>query len=500
MTQDCVLALDIGTSSVRAIVFDSHGNIVAAPDGSAVDAQIKYAQHTTADGGVEVDADALLLMTVNCLANATIKLGDARTRLAAVGISCFWHSLVGVRADNRALTPLYSWADTRSSDRVPRLKHLFDPLSYHQTTGAELHPCFWPAKLLWLRQNQPDLFRATTRWLGFAEYLMLRVFGRCDSSLSMASGTGLFNQQTATWDLQILESLGIDAATLPGYCDFEPIVGMNDEFRGQLSGLNGVPWFPAVGDGACSNIGSGGCDDDVMVLNIGTSAAIRVVVPAPLGKPLDIQPGLFCYRVDGNHAIHGGAFANGGNIYAWLSELLDLKDNATFETEVANVPPDGHGLTVMPFWAGERSPGWRPNAHAAILGMNLHTSRADIVRASLEACAYSFEVVRSKLGQRFPQARQIVLSGGAAGNSPLLCQIVCDVFGLPLVTSKVAEASTRGAALLALQAAGIIKSWFDARAQCGQIFQPDDASHRAYLDGAERYLRYYEELAKLEFA
>ncbi|HEY3330040.1 MAG TPA: gluconokinase [Capsulimonadaceae bacterium] len=495
--RDQVLALDIGTSSVRAILFDSRGNAVSA-NGGAVEAQVKYVQHTTADGGVEVDADHLVSVTVLCLSKAIRKIGKGRVRLAGVGISCFWHSLLGVGGDGRALTPLFSWADTRASSHVPQLRELFDATQYHQSTGAELHPCFWPAKLLWLRDERPEVFGDVKQWMGFAEYLMLRVFGSNDSSLSMASGTGLLNQRNADWDASVLTALDIDPATLPGISDQGCVRRMSDEFRDKLGGLDNLPWFPAVGDGACSNIGSGGCDDKRMVLNIGTSAAIRVVVPAPKGEPLAISQGLFCYRIDAQHAIHGGAFAQGGNVYAWLKGLLEWPDDNAFGARLARIKPDGHGLTVLPFWAGERSPGWRSGARAAILGMNLHTSREDIVRASLEACAYSFDVIKSRLCEQYPQAREIVLSGGATASSPLLCQIVCDVFGEPLVTSKVAEASSRGAALIALQGAGVVRSWSAVPFERGRVFRPNSARHELYTVGGNRYRRAYEAVAELE--
>ncbi len=494
MNPPYVLALDVGTSSVRAILFDSRARTVSHVGGEMIDAQVKYTQRTTADGGVEVDADALFDATVTCLAKVVRKTSRAKLAVSGVGISCFWHSLMGVGSNGRAVTPLYSWADTRSSICVPQLRGMFAADEYHQTTGAELHPCFWAAKLLWLRADQPKRYQSATRWMGFAEYLMLRLFGDGGASLSMASGTGLFNQARATWDDAILNAIGIDEASLPVIAGNGGVAGLRDEYRERLTGLADIPWFPAAGDGAVSNIGSGGTDDRRLVLNIGTSAAIRVVIPAPKGAKVAIRQGLFCYRVDDNHVIQGGAFANGGNVFAWLKGLMQWGDDAEFTKQVARVRPDGHGITVMPFWAGERSPGWRPDARAAILGMNLHTDRADIVRASLEGCAYSFDVIRKKLNEQFPQATETVLSGGAIASSPLLCQIICDVFGVPLVTSKVAEASSRGAALIALQGIGAMKSWSAAPFERGVTIKPNAARHQAYNAGASRFDAVYEML------
>jgi gluconokinase len=482
-----VVALDIGTSSVRAIAFDNAANPL-------FESQIKYTQRTSHDGGVETDPDELVSISVSCLAALLRKLGASKSRISGLGISCFWHSLIGVGADNRAITPVYSWADTRAAGQIPRLRELFESSSYHEQTGCELHPCFWPAKLLWLRSEQRDLFDRVSRWMGFGEYLLAQLFGVCRSSLSMASGTGLFNQICANWDPSILDSLNIDRSALLDLEDTSPLTGLSDEYKHRLPALANVPWFAAVGDGACSNIGSGGVDERRMVLNVGTSAAIRVVAHADMQSKFPITDGLFCYRVDNESVIVGGAFANGGNVYAWLKDQFRWRDDAAFLRSMSRIKADSHGLTVLPFWSGERSPGWHSDARASILGMNLHTSSADIVRASLEACAYTFDQVRVKLFDRFPKVTEIVISGGAIANDPLFAQIVCDVFGMPLKTSRVAEASSRGAAIIALHGLGEIRRLSDIQCPTGRILRPNAEHHSAYLEGSSRYLSHYRQL------
>ncbi len=489
MTDTYVLALDIGTSSVRAILFDSRGDSVKTGQ-TVLGSQIKYSQTTTFDGGVEVDAEKLLALTVSCLAKAVVKIKRAKKHVSAVGISCFWHSLVGVGDEGRAVTPVYSWADTRSAGKVAELRKLFDDDAYHKISGAELHPCFWPAKLLWLRSNHTDLYNSVKRWMGFAEYLFLRLFNDGRSSISMASGTGLFNQQAAEWDRFIINTLGLEIDTLPVLSSAGPEKAVVGEYKAALAQFADIPWFPAVGDGAASNVGSGGSDDRRLVLNVGTSAAMRVVVPSPKDAALSIKKGLFCYRVDEERVIFGGAFANGGNVYAWLKDTLLWHDDAAMAAKIARIKPDSHGLTVLPYWAGERSPGWRAGARAAILGMNLNTSPEDIVRATLESISYSFNEIRVSLHEQFPLTREIALSGGAIGSSPLLGQIICDVFGVPLVTGKVAEASSRGAALIALKGIGAISSLTDAPFEKGKLLRPSKAAHELYVRAIERFEKY----------
>jgi gluconokinase len=135
-----------------------------------------------------------------------------------------------------------------------------------------------------------------------------------------------------------------------------------------------VPWYPAHGDGACSNIGSGCAGPDRIALNVGTSAALRVVRPEGLGAHRATPSGLWRYRVDARRALVGGATSEGGNVLAWCRQTLALPaDDGALERALAAVPPDGHGLTALPFLAGERSPGWRPEARAVLAEVSLAT-------------------------------------------------------------------------------------------------------------------------------
>lgn len=470
------------------MLFDSRGR--AVPE---AEVQSTYVQHTTGDGGVEADAETLLALTISCLAQLLKKTGkEALSRVAGVGVSCFWHSLVGVGADGRAVTPVYSWADTRSQRQASALHAKIDENAYHTRTGCVLHPSYWPAKLRWLQETQAETYSAVTRWMGFGEYVAQRLFGSVSCSLSMASGTGLFDQNKASWDTPSLKLLGLTSENVNPLVDRSVSQsGLVKEFGKPLAALQSLPWFPAVGDGACSNVGSGALDDSRIAINVGTSGAMRVAVEA---DHIDISPGLFCYRIDRQRFLVGGAFANGGNVYAWESANLQLGDRKTTSRRLAAMPPDGHGLTVLPFWAGERSPGWHVEARGTITGMNLHTTPQDILRASLEAVAYRFAAVHDVLTQSYPSAKEIVASGGALVHDPAWTQIMADVFGVPIAASKVFEASSRGAALLALNSLGLLPDFSAAPTYLGRVYSPDPARHAVYEKGRARHEALYRKM------
>jgi gluconokinase len=205
-----------------------------------------------------------------------------------------------------------------------------------------------------------------------------------------------------------------------------------------------------------------------------------------------VPPGLWCYRVDGRRVLLGGALSNGGSLYAWLRETLRLPSPDALESELAAMPPDGHGLTLLPFLAGERSTGWVATARAAIVGASLATRPLDVVRAALETVAYRFALIHALLAEACPGAREVVATGGALAASPAWTGIMADVLGVPVRPSREPEASSRGAALLALEALGVLPSIDAAPPAFGPTVSPDPDRHARYREGLARHRQLYE--------
>ncbi len=178
-----ILALDVGTSSTRTLLFDATGNTV--PN---VLAQRPYKLTISNEGEVSVDPDALVAVVDQTIDDALEMAGPLAKHIGAVAIDTFWHSLMGVNADNRPLTPLIIWEDTRPYKAAVELREQLDEAAIHARTGARFHASYWPAKLRWLATQEPDIFSHVDKWLSFGEYLYRRFLGRSVCSLSMASG------------------------------------------------------------------------------------------------------------------------------------------------------------------------------------------------------------------------------------------------------------------------------------------------------------------------
>jgi gluconokinase len=454
-----------------------------------VQSQIHYAMKTTRDGGVEADPETLARNVESVIDEALARSSSPASEIRGVAASCFWHSLVGVGREGIPTTPVYIWADTRSSSVVRELREHLDERAVHARTGCLFHSSYLPAKLLWLSRTSPEVFHGTARWMSFAEYFYGRLFHRYLCSHSMASATGLYQQNTRTWDPELLSFLNVPPEKLSPLANRgETLTGMDAAYAGRWSALRSVPWLPAAGDGACSNIGSGCISPERLAIMVGTSGALRVMHET---DRIEIPEGLWCYRADERRFLVGGALSNGGLLYTWLCDTLKLGDTQTLEERLAAEQPDQHGLTFLPFLAGERSMGWHSDARAAIVGLSVHTRPLEILRAGLESVALRFAQVAEAIGRVTPGIREVVASGGALLNSRTWTQIMADVLGNPVIASGEKEASSRGAALLALESLGFAPSLGVSSARMGETFQPHPESHEIYRRARARQERLY---------
>jgi gluconokinase len=473
------MALDIGTSSARAACFDAEARPLPGAEG-----RVSYAARTAPDGEVVLDPDTLVSAVAQAVDAALAGAGPRAREIAGVGASVFWHSLLPLDAAGRPLLPVLTWADTRSATAADALRARLDGREIHARTGAVLHASYYPARLAWLRDTRPDVMAQAATWCGFAEYLLQRLTGVLRVSVSMASGTGLFDQHRQVWDSPLLAECGLAQDRLPPIDD-APAPGLAREWAERWPALARVPWFPGWGDGGCSNLGSGCAGSDRIALNVGTSAALRLVAPDARAVP----KGLWRYQIDRKRALVGGATSEGGNVLAWARSVLALPDDEALDAALAARAPDRHGLTVLPFLAGERSPGWRADARATLAGLSLATDPLDLVTALLESVALRLSLVYDRLAPLAARDHLVVASGGALTHSRAWTRMLADALGHPLTMSDEAEASSRGAALRVLEELGAPAA---PPVGLGATVAPDAGRHAVYREARERQSRLYD--------
>jgi gluconokinase len=435
-----VLAVDIGTSSVRARIFESDAH-------EREPVRREYAGET--------DPERVLALVGEAVEEAV-----GADSYDAVGGSCFGHSLLALDAGGKPLTPILGWRDTRAGGAAEWLARRLDPDAVHARTGCHVHTSYWPAKLAWLASEQPDVFRATARFVAFSDYAYARLLDRdVPTSLSMASASGILELHARAWDEELLATLGVDPEQLPTVSD--------DAVDG---------WYPALLDGACSNLGAGCVTRDRAALSVGTSGAFRTVHETVQPVP---RPGLFIHWLDESRVVEGGSLSDGGSLTHWIGETL-----RDAEGSLADRDPDSHGLTFLALLGGERSTGWHQRAKGAIDGLTFATTPLDLRQAALEGVAFRF----AEVAELMPEVEEVITTGGALLPNDDWVQIMADVLGRPIITSGVQEASLRGAAVVALERLGESPP----PAPLARIVEPRLERADAYRAALDRQRRLYE--------
>ena len=385
------------------------------------------------------------------------------------------------------IAPVITYADTRASDDAKSLRAEFDELETLQRTGCRIRANYHPAKLRWLARTQPELLKRT-RWLvSLSDYLRMKLTGMHEplpTSYSIAAWTGLLNRHTLDWDEAWLRTLNLSRAQLPKL-DETPIAPGTAAHTWSL--LAQAKLCAAIGDGAAANVGSGCVDHTRVAATIGTTAAMRI---ASAEAPAQLAPALWCYRVDRTLALLGGATSEGGNVIEWISKSFKL-DLAETERQFVNERPDQHGLTILPMFAGERSPGFADHASGTIHGLRLETHPTDILRACMEGITYRLAMIFDSLRTVANPDANIVVSGGALMSSPFWRQMLADVTNVAVQVCREPEATARGVAMLALHQLGQAKALHSLALPISETHLPNAKHYEIYQHAQARQTALY---------
>jgi len=484
-----VLTLDVGTSAVRLLCFDAQARQI-----TDIEARRPIDVYSDAHGAAEIDITKLHLQCDAVIDAVLVQLGSYIQFVVAIGVDTMATTMIGIAPDGTPVGPLRTYADTQSADEAFLLRQQYREADYHDATGCLLRPNYWPARIRWLQSQRPHEWQTASMWMTLGEYLEWRWLGIRRVTPSSAAWTGLLDRTALDWHPDWLATVDMPRTALASVVDVDvPHTGLLPVWAQRWPALAHIQWFAAVGDGAVANVGSGCSDPRYLALTVGTTGAMRIAIPGTPPPP----PGLWCYRIDRHTALVGGATSEGGNIYQWMRDTLQFGDQSddTIEAQLAAYAPDSHGLTILPLWAGERSPGWAGDARATIHGMHLGTTPVDLLRAAFEAMALRFGQIAASL----PASDGVIASGGALLRSPTWLQICADVLGRPVTASAVVEVTARGVALLALRSLGVIGRLDEIATPLAATYQPDMPTHAIYQRAAQRqhalYALFYGKMA-----
>jgi gluconokinase len=497
--QEVVIAVDIGTTGTKVLAVNKEGQITASHN-------IGYELHTPKPGYAEQDPIEILHAVIQGIKVVVERAQLSPDKVLGVSFSSAMHSLIAVDKEIQPLTACITWADQRGTSYADQLKKDGKGLSNYLATGTPIHPMSPLIKLMWMRDNEPELLHTTYQFLGIKEFILARMFGQCVIDHSLASATGLFNIHNLEWDKDALALAGVRADQLPRPVSTTfQLRGLGSSYAAEMGLSLGTPFVVGASDGVLANLGAGALELGVTAVTIGTSGAVRAAVNHPMTDPAGR---LFCYALTDNLWIVGGAINNGGITLRWARDQLFSNEAESakklgeepYEQLIQlaeTAPPGAGGLLFLPLLTGERAPYWNANARGIYFGLSLQHERRHLLRAVMEGVMLQIRTVAQLLEPACGQAHEVRASGGFA-RSAFWRQMLSDVLGTPVRVPQSFESSGIGAAWLGYHALGIepdilgIHRW--VKLDASMSHEPDATNNQLYREMADLYDQVYIQL------
>lgn len=445
----CSIGLDIGTTSVKALVVDGTGQVLLKAG--------RRLTTTTDEYGMAIqDPLEIASEVTSALAEVVRQATEKGLMLARVGFSAAMHSLLAVSEDGTPLTEAFTWMDVRAKREAEELWTSEKGRTLYRETGTPTHAMAPVVKLLWLRSTRQDIWACRPRFVSIKEWIWHRWFGEWKIDESMAGATGLYDMEKRAWNDGALSVTGLGARQLSEIVPTTYVrSGLTDKEL-LSAGLTAETRFNVgSSDGVLANIALGVTDESAMVLTVGTSLAVRTGSTAIVTDE-SFRP--FCYPFAKDRYIVGAPSNSGGIVLDWLMrQVFGYGDDAeavlgrlSGEAKDANIA----GLHCLPYAAGERAPLWNESARASFIGLNLGHRQVHLLRAAIEGVLFNAYSLVARLAQRTGTPNRVILSGKMF-DEPWICQFCADLFGIPVQSGNLDDASTLGAVVLAMRADGM---------------------------------------------
>ena len=488
-----LLGVDVGTTGARALVVSDKGQVISG-------ATAEYPLYTPKPQWAEQEPEDWWRGVVKAIRQAVGQAGIDSREILAMGLSGQMHGVVLLDGENRVLRRSIIWCDQRSQ---PQCDWITERIGAQKLIERTLNPAltgFSAPKLLWIRDNEPELFGRARHFLLPKDYIRFLLTGEYATEVSDASGTSLFDVRARQWAWDVVDALGLERSLLPRVHESPEITGRLTPAAAAETGLPaGLPVVGGGGDQAAGAVGNGIVRTGIVSSTIGTSGVVFAFTDEPKLDPRG-RLQTFCHAVPGKWHVMGVTQGAGLSL-RWFRDNFGAPELAVGQAagidpyellsrEAELAPPGCEGLLWLPYLMGERAPVLDPEARGVLLGIYARHDRRMVIRAIMEGVAFSLrdslEIMRGELGIPVHQVRA---SGGGA-RSPLWCQIQADVFRNEVVILHVTEGPAYGVALLAAVGAGLYSSVEEACEATIRItgrMLPIEANAALY----ERYYRVY---------
>lgn len=457
------IGIDIGTTSTKSLMFDRDGSVLAK-------SSMEYGIYSPNPFFKEQNPQDILNAVIFTLKECILKSGVVAKDIAFVSFSSVMHSLIAVDKDGNPLTNCIIWADSRSTGYVQEFKKNGMGQSIYSTTGTPCHPMSPLYKIMWLRDNEPEIFNKAYKFISIKEYIFYKFFGQYIVDYSVASSSGMFNIFDLNWDKEALKILGISEERLSKpYPTTYIVKNLKDEYSNETGIEKDTAFVLGASDGCLANLGSKAIRKGAAAATIGTSGAIRVAFDKPV---TDSRGRVFCYVLTENKYIVGGPMNNGGIVYRWfrdnfgqmeakVAENLGFDSYELINEYIKNVKPGSEGLVFLPFLTGERAPYWNSNLRGGFLGISDIHKKQHFARAIIEGICYGMNDIYEAVLELVKSVDTIYVNGGFTRSMEWV-QVLSDVLGTKVVVPQNYESSCLGALILGMYATGMIKNLEDA--------------------------------------
>jgi len=493
-----ILAHDLGTSGNKATLYDLEGNVACSVIGS-------YPTHYPFDGAVEHDPEQWWQAVCACTRDLLERSGVSAADIACVSFGGIMMGCLVVDRGGKPLRNMLIWADTRSAKQERFMLERVDMERGYRITGHRPSASYAAAKLLWIKDNEPENYQKAYKMLHAKDYIVLKLTGVFATDYSDASGTNLLELENKRWSSELLEAWGIRADLMPDLHASAEVVGSVTPEAARATGLlAGTPVVIGGGDGSCAAVGAGVVAEGNTYNVIGSSSWISMAARKPYFDPemrtfnwVHLDPALI---------TPCGTMQAAGYSYSWYRDTLcGPEANAARIAGVSAYPilnqhidkskPGAGGLLYLPYLLGERSPHWNHEARGAFIGLGVSTTREDMTRAVLEGVGFNLKIILDVL-EKHTQADSITMIGGGAKGTEWL-QILADIWGKTLLVPRyLEEATSMGAAVAGGVAIGAYSDYGAAR-QYNKIverIEPTPGNAGVYREMYETFGLAYEQL------
>ncbi len=497
MNKKYLLGIDIGTSACKVAVFNREGEVIASGNG---DYKVYYPQQGYAEQDPEEWWNAICSTTKNILQEAEIDPSE----IAGIGVDGQSWSAIALDKQGKVLHNTPIWMDTRSEAICKRMNESIGADQIFDLAGNSLQAPYTTGKILWYKENLPEVYKNTDKILQSNSFIVYRLTGILSQDKSQGYGLHCFDMHTGTWNEEMCEKLGIEKELLPKIYDCHQVVGYVTEEASIVSGLAvGTPVVAGGLDAACGTLGAGVIKPSETQEQGGQAGGMSICTGEYNADPSLI---LSFHVVPDRWLLQGGTTGGGGAMRWFEREFADYerevaKSTSTSSLEQLNVladqvNPGCDGMVFLPYMAGERSPIWDVNAKGVYYGLDYSKTKGHFVRAVMEGVAYSLKHnldVAEAAGAKVHEMRAM----GGSANSLLWTQIKADVTGKSIAVPSSDTATTLGAAILAGVGVGMYQSFEEAvelTVKVKRHHEPDMAKHEIYQKNYKTYLEIYKNL------